>query len=216
MASCNFESNVQNADVLLDTEETINEHVSDSLQAEADSHNASSPQDQADAAISEDADETWKQELTGSQHSTVEHGNISNYGLVSYYDDWIYFINTENYNLYRINRDGTGMMVLDEGTPTSYLCVSDDSIYFCKEQIYKMDLDGSNKKLVCNTNIECFEVEWDQIYYSNENGIYKIKTDGSDNTLISIECAFSINVSDGWIYYNSCQDGKLYSVTADA
>lgn len=217
MVSCSNRSNIQNTDKLHDTELDSIESVSDSLSSEKDANNVSVSQGQADGTISEDIDEMGELEFARSQHSVDEHGNICNFGLVAYYGDWIYFINSADSNLYRIKKDGTDLTKMGEGMSASCLCVSEDSIYIYEKAIYKMDLDGSEKNLIYNNSIDCFEVEGDWIYYCNtdDKGIYKMKTDGSDNTFLYSDRTYRINVANGWIYYISHQDGMLYRLRTD-
>jgi hypothetical protein len=63
-------------------------------------------------------------------------------------------------------------------------CGYNGSIYFSRNGIYKMDMDGQNEKRICDQGGAFLNVADNWIYFISDNSIIKLKTDGSDEKII--------------------------------
>ena len=83
--------------------------------------------------------------------------------------------------------------------------VSDKGVFFADfgrdSRLYRIDLDGKNKKRLSKEYIKVMDAEDGWIYYSSIFGIYKIREDGTEETRILDKTANYIQVSEGWIYF---------------
>ena len=84
----------------------------------------------------------------------------------------------------------------------------DNTIYYVdnNSNLFKMNIDGSEKQSLTNNRVESFAIAGDYIYYTNySNGayIYKIKIDGSNDTLFSTIAAKDLLIKDEKIIYTN-------------
>lgn len=123
-------------------------------------------------------------------------GNILNSGLSAADNQFIYFGKpNDNYKLYKMKLDGSGISKVSEVSGTSKSIIG-DWIYYCNPKmvqesgIYKVKKDGSSKTKITGDGAMFINVVGDWIYYtSSQNGetaIYKIKTDGTGKVKINI------------------------------
>ncbi|MCX7708787.1 MAG: DUF5050 domain-containing protein [Clostridia bacterium] len=166
-----------------------------------------------------------------SRNSIEEHGYIENQsindgvnngvynrGLASFYNGWIYYINSYNGELFRMREDGSEKVKLCDG-PCNGVCLEGDWIYFTdwKGRIVKVKLDGSNKTVLD-------EESWDSMYVSNgwvycgikiykdifnqNYCLYRMRTDGSSKTFLNNDYP-TIFVSAGeWLYFMESEKGR--------
>ncbi|WP_158212287.1 DUF5050 domain-containing protein [Natranaerobius trueperi] len=136
-------------------------------------------------------------------------GNIVNRGIVSKYDDKVFFSNlNENGHLYKKEVDGSTELLVDE--PVEFINVLDGWVYYWVAdtddgKLFKIRTDGTDKTLINDDHDHYINVVDDHIYYSDyldEGTIYKVKTDGSNKTKITdAEFPSDLSVVDNWIYY---------------
>lgn len=127
--------------------------------------------------------------------------------------DFIYYCNSDdNDSIYRIRKDGTQRQKLNFDNSKNVNIVGNYIYYGLADEnnsdsLYKMEIDGSNKKLL--SSVDCstaIKVKDDYIYCSgyNSKGIYSIKTDGSSYKLINNSSNIvSLNTIGNWIYYGT-------------
>ena len=163
---------------------------------------------------------TKKKQLILYKKSWWDFNNIKVYkGYIyciaeTYREDYTY--------IYRVKTDGTNGKLLDKG---ENLVLYGGKLYYNKygtdknNGIYRMNLDGSGKKLIkSGSSIYSFEIYKSNIYYSTLYNIYKVDINGKNNTKLlylldeeSDKVMFSIY--GGNIYYNRYDYNKqVYSI----
>ena len=112
-------------------------------------------------------------------------------------------------------------------TNGGYFAKQGGYIYFSNSEdngfLYRMDIDGGNKKAICAENCSYINVLEDYIYYCNlsDNGfLYRMKLDGSEKQrLTEIKCSnINVGFENGavWIYFISPSEGnKIYKIKND-
>lgn len=114
---------------------------------------------------------------------------ITDYGDISYVNvvgDWIYFVNNDDWTVYKIKTDGTSFQQLKD-IKGAGLIIVDNTIYYCDNGIYTSDLNGENSKAIL-VDSKCDylqQVEGDWIYFSQNDGkngniLSRVKKDGSN------------------------------------
>lgn len=115
----------------------------------------------------------------------------------------------------------------------NYLVVSGDWIYYANDvnsvndtqpghyaKISKMNLDGSNIKVLVNEDVYgALNVKGDYVYYASYRGIERMKTDGSENEIIYSGTVTDgahnrINLAGDWIYFYT-SDGTSTRMKTD-
>ena len=97
--------------------------------------------------------------------------------------------------------------------------VSDAGVFFADfergSSLYRVDLDGKNKKRLSRDFIKAMDMEDNWIYYSSILGIYKIQDDGTDKTQLFDKSAEYIQAADGWIYLVESRDYNICRIKTD-
>ena len=97
--------------------------------------------------------------------------------------------------------------------------VSDAGVFFADfergSSLYRVDLDGKNKKRLSKDFIKAMDMEDNWIYYSSILGIYKIRDDGTDKTQLFDKSAEYIQAADGWIYFVESRDYNICRIRTD-
>ncbi|MEN6391163.1 MAG: DUF5050 domain-containing protein [Syntrophomonas sp.] len=138
---------------------------------------------------------------------------------VNVYKDWVYY--SPNYSgLYRTSIDGSATQELDASNSVQSINVADDYIYYSTDKnVYRMKLDGSNKKVIPGIRSLSFNVIGNVIYYSNISDnykLYKAGIDGSNPQKLNDDTSTFINVSGEWVYYSiRNEDYKVYRIRTD-
>ncbi|MCL2518875.1 MAG: DUF5050 domain-containing protein, partial [Oscillospiraceae bacterium] len=99
-----------------------------------------------------------------------------------------------------------------------YYKIAESPYLLYYKNLYKMRLDGSEKTLLDEDDIQCINVLGDWIYYCNMSDgqyLYKIRTDGTGKTKLNENRSFYIHVVDDWIYYLSFNDNTFYRIRTD-
>jgi hypothetical protein len=145
-------------------------------------------------------------------------GNINNFGLVAFDDEWEYFwagtTHQTDYNggkLCKIKRDGTCFQVISDVIPC-YINISDEWIYYIKQKkpgtfkgsIFKIRKDGKENQIIFQSDCVDMTVVGEWIYFINEsegNRIFKVKTDGSGLMKINDNECFGLLYENDTLYY---------------
>lgn len=97
--------------------------------------------------------------------------------------------------------------------------VSDSGVFFADfgrgSALYRVDLDGKNKKRLSKDFIKAMDMEDNWIYYSSILGIYKVRDDGTDKTELFNRSAEYIQVGDGWVYFVESGDYNICRIKTD-
>lgn len=146
--------------------------------------------------------------------------------FINVMDDWVYFCDyvfDESTYLIKIKTDGTEQTIINEDSPYLVI-VRDDKIYYTHDGfIYRIDLDGTNKRKMLNTRANGFTIFDNYFIFkkSADDRIYKIKIDGDEKEKLVVNRRVEqFVVADGWIYYvlrpEDPNDGnRLFKITVN-
>ncbi|MCT4563866.1 MAG: DUF5050 domain-containing protein [Maledivibacter sp.] len=160
-----------------------------------------------------------------------KRGNlIGNYGQVVKYDNYVIYSNfvkdipltrenladgTKKILVNIVNEDFSNLNVVDGWL---YYLIGD---YFGEQKLYRIDIDGDNKKLLMKGKIRDLQVVDNNIYYkTEENEIFRMDINGKNpKKLLNSEHWFNMIVTDGWIYilehHEKSSLRKLYRINID-
>jgi len=147
-------------------------------------------------------------------------GNITNHGHAVFNDGWIYYCNSENEHIYKIQTDGVKCQKINNER-SLYLNAAGDWLYYSNkddhERLYKIRTDGTCKtRLNTDNRSSNIIVAGDWIYYINYNKIYKIHIDGSQRQKLIDDTSTCFNIAGDWIYYIYSDDNfKIYKIRTD-
>jgi hypothetical protein len=144
---------------------------------------------------------------TGRERISGRTGDIS-FTHVNVYDDMIFFMNMEsNWNIYRMNFDGTEKARLNDSR-SIWINVVDSWVYYVNRDhgnaIYKMRIDGTENQLLISVSTTSINVFDGWIYFNNlrnDGYLYKARIDGTDMQQVIEHPAFAIQVVEGWVYF---------------
>jgi hypothetical protein len=147
-------------------------------------------------------------------------------------NSWIYAVNSENHNIYKMTTDGSKLDILYNKDEVKNIQVDEHWIYYnlfhsdyTGGSIYRISIYGEKEK---NTKgkvidfdfgiIDNFLLYGDYIYFTaaltkDYNGICRVKTDGSElkNIFLSITAKIDY-IENDWIYYHDLTGHyKVYS-----
>jgi hypothetical protein len=142
-------------------------------------------------------------------------------------DNYIYYTRgSGNTSICRINKDGTGKIVLSSDDHPFAPIVSSGWIYYYTGyghgiDISRIKIDGTGRQTL-TTNSWCgyMKISGDWIYYCDIYGgdakLRKMKLDGTGKTAIGNLRGGILSVFDGWIYYeNHDERNAIYKVRID-
>lgn len=143
-------------------------------------------------------------------------GNLANNGRVANSEGWVYFIEPNNLEIYRMHEDGSKIELLG-GEALCDLNVVDDWIYYHDKQrrVARMRTDGSFSEVLTAEQGYFINVMDNWIYYTNLHNICRMRLDGSGQEVL-LEPEFSstrflnLNVSGGYVYYSVYQQEPIY------
>ncbi|MBV7271434.1 cell wall-binding repeat-containing protein [Clostridium sp. PL3] len=179
-------------------------------------------------STSKDGNKVYRIKDDGTELTKISDDYALNINIA---DNHIYYSNSsDSGKIYRMNLDGSDKTkIIDK---YSVFTVVKNYIYYSyKNQqesgFYRINTDGSNNtKLSNDYTYYSMSIADNYIYYANSNdndSIYKMKIDGSGKTKLCSDSSTSINLEDGWIYYEAA-DGtftekgpgyKLYKIKTD-
>lgn len=125
-----------------------------------------------------------------------------------FYLDSVYYKQASVYGskLYKQNLNDKTIVELTQNNIYKFNIYKNE-VYFIDEEdkkLYKIDLNGGNKKLVIGDQLLDLNISNGWIYYSNaldNKKLYKVKVDGTSKTKLNDIPTTSINVVDNWIFY---------------
>lgn len=143
------------------------------------------------------------------------------FGLYEIIDEWIYY-NDFYRGTCKVKIDGTDKQILTN-TNVARVTVDESGIYYLETyygsivDFCKLDLDGSNKKVIIDDLEEdlhfSYEIHNDYIYYPQKKGLYRINKDGTNKIKISDKYIRQFIIEDDYIYYRD--EGYMYRITLD-
>lgn len=164
--------------------------------------------------------------------TVLDYSNNISGKVVAEYGEWVFFENFYDNRVYRINKDGSGKLKINDNK-MKIIKIQDGWIYYNGEYIgdtyiatyfYKMRLDGTDKTKLYWYKPDYVEVIGDWIYYfdSGMHKIFKIKNDGTENrTLVLNDWVEDMKIKDGFIYfiggkdYSGNENRGIYKVKVD-
>lgn len=137
------------------------------------------------------------------------------------YNDYIYFLNMENNNIYRIDKSGNGRTEIANNIKSFYII--DDYIYYTRYEneymsgIYRMTVDGKNEELLVDYSVKKFYIYGNCMYYiAGENVLAQSDLNGENETLLKDDVSdFKILGENGILYADSLDNNNLYVLSAD-
>jgi internalin A len=161
----------------------------------------------------------FKRSLDGTQRSRVTtDDHIRSINILG---EWIYYMGYMG--VYKVKTDGNGLTWLAPGS--GQVIVYDNYIYYNDwEEMYRMDLDGGNRKLLGRFDIQNGSSLWQHqfniadgfIYFTNGVNIYKVSLDGTSSTHLYGGAISYINVVGDWIYYlDGNRENAIYKMKTD-
>lgn len=116
---------------------------------------------------------------------------------------------TTDYSLYRLGQDGVPETVLSDCAMPGALVVTEEAVYYVSSGdygVYCLALDGSTRTKLTDRSCTGLVADGGWLYGSESyGGLWRIRTDGTQEEAIGEEIEgtiFSLNVSDGWLYYD--------------
>lgn len=142
-------------------------------------------------------EEIPSQEISNSNESGNNYGNLANGGYAAYNDGYIYYVNgigvggTSDGKLYRVNSDWTETTKIVDDKAQSINIVGDWIYYINKSdnyKLYKARKDGTQKMMLSEERCNSIHVKGDWIYYTaifaEDVEPYRIKLDGTEKSPI--------------------------------
>lgn len=137
------------------------------------------------------------------------------YDLIETGNYYYYLSLSNNFNLYKINKDGTNKQQVNE-VRTRYFIIANDWIYFNDwdyandtvndDYLYKMKINGTDKQQINDVRAPYFAIAGDWIYFSNYSYggyLFKMKTDGTQLEQLNDDHTVDIAIEGNTlIYYN--------------
>lgn len=150
--------------------------------------------------------------------------NETAYGINVVGDD-VYFLSvgdTSNIAIKKVKTNGNELKTIKNiKTSISKIYVVDNSIYYATNElqdgIAKMNLDGTNERVITASEIADFEVIDGKIYFANKAGtMYKMNTNGTELEKIDLDFTITeFQIKDDYIYYYSETSKNLCKVKDD-
>ena len=158
----------------------------------------------------------------------LEESKITNetaYSITLIGDD-IYYLSvgdSSNIGIKKVKTNGSGMAVIKTiHTSISKMYIENNNIFYATNDnnggIAKMNIDGSDERLIISSDIRDFEVVDGKIYYSNKSGdLYVATTGGTEAQRITPANVYikEFQVKDEWIYYFNETEKSLYQLKVD-
>ena len=152
------------------------------------------------------AGEGWKlnrMDLEGNNNQFIANVNSLN---VMVKGNWVYCSDDVNGGIYKFDINNKDNRINITQDIVSFMVLENDFIYYLNDEgvLNKINLDGTNGKVLTNNSVLVFNVQGDYVYYSNANDsgkMYKMDLSGNQNAKLVDDGAALINAAGGWIYY---------------
>ena len=171
----------------------------------------------------------FKIKVDGSGRERLNYNNCTIFQIEK---DWIYYLDNDEENLYKIKIDGNDKTLLGEWNlnfdPKTMVEIWDFNFVAVKnEWVYYTDNLGGlyrvlslERKEKLGENIEYTIVSNDKIYYEKDNSIYSMNFDGTENQIVVPSGVTSygsyINWAfDKWLFYKNYDTDELFIVSKD-
>ena len=146
--------------------------------------------------------------------------NISNLAKMIQYEEWHYYAEPGDINLYKIPIEGGERKEMGSSYNFSYFNIVGNWIYFNNggSGIDKMRIDGRKREVICEDNAMLISVVDGWLYYINagdNNHIYRIKIDGTNREKLNDVESNQLNAVDGWLYYAGEDYQGIYKMKMD-
>lgn len=163
-----------------------------------------------------------KMNLDGSE---LTYFNDEKGGDINVVEGWIYFDDPLKSELFRMKDDGESKSYVISSfsgyARSNYYTIVGNKIYYSDGEqgnIYKTNLNGSNKELISNDKDTTYlNVNDGWIYYAlrkDNYDLYKIKIDGTERTkLLDGQCR-NINIIENWIFFVD-ENKDMYRIDTD-
>jgi len=137
------------------------------------------------------------------------------------YNDYIYFLNMENNNIYRIDKSGNGRTEIANNIKSFYII--DDYIYYTRYEneymsgIYRMTVDGKNEELLVDYSVKKFYVYGDCLYYiAGNNVLAQSNLNGDNENILKGDVNNFKMLNDNNILYEDTVDNNcVYTLKSD-
>ena len=161
--------------------------------------------------------------VKGTQESQIT--NETAYAINLLGND-IYYLSIGDNNsisIKKVKTNGSEMTTIKNiNTAISKMYVEDNAIFYASNNdnsgIAKLNLDGTDERVIISNEIRDFEVVENKIYYTSKTGdLYTATTNGTEIQRITPKDVSikEFQVKDNWIYYYDEDDSSLHKVKTD-
>ncbi len=156
--------------------------------------------------------------LQGGQTTVLVESGSSYLNIV---DDYLYFVNKNDYCIYKIKKDGTELSKVSETMATNLIVIG-NKMYFinwtdeCK--VYSMNLDGTGEKKLSDISTEVLYAYGPYIYVNDRNSqreLYRVSLEDGSSYMLTMDDTYFITGYDSTIYFRNGSDAlNVYRMTA--
>jgi len=121
---------------------------------------------------------------------------------------YLYFVEHTNgkYNLVKMKNNGKNKNIMLEDIDNKMITVEDKWIYYMQDDVfYKIKTNGKDKMKILSKDIETYQIDGDDIYFTYRNNvdciIAKIKTNGTEIMELENDCNSNFYVKGNKLYY---------------
>lgn len=147
----------------------------------------------------------------------INQGDGKGKDTINVVDDWIFF--RQGKEIKRMKNDGSKIDRIFKGY-SLHMHVVGNWIYLINlndnSKIYKMDVNGQNRDILCDKEVNDMAIYDNKIYYSykynKESYLEVMNTDGTGKQLLANIKTRNMVVDKGYIYYLNDVDEKLYRI----
>lgn len=161
-----------------------------------------------------------KVKTNGKKTKKVVEGNMSHLNVM---DNYIYCLEYDEdemqNNLIKVKTNGKNKKILARDIDEKTITVTENYVYYFKnDNLYRVELNGTDREKVSSKNISYYQIEGNWIYYiyTNEKAEYiaRMELDGEDSQRIA-KADEGINfetlyVKGGKIYYVTSKHNEYY------
>ena len=160
-----------------------------------------------------------KKDILQSNTSTKIFTTSSLY--LNLYEDYIYFLNMENKNIYRIDKTGNGRTEIANNIESFYII--DNYIYYTKNEgeylsgIYRMTIDGKNEELIVDHSVRKFYIYGNCLYYiAGDNVLAQSNLNGDNENILKGDVNnFKILNDNNILYEDVVNSNCVYTLKSD-
>lgn len=150
-------------------------------------------------------DGIYKTNSDGSKKERVFEGTVlylNSDGKYLYFVEYIY----GQYDLVKIKNNGKDKHTMIENIDDKMITVEDNWIYYMQNDVfYKIKTNGKDRIKILSKDIETYQVDGDDIYFTYRNNvdcvISKMKINGTDIMELEIDCNSNFYVKGNKLYY---------------